>query len=73
MQQPSPNTKKCVDQGNEWKFIPNRAPWLGGFLEQLNNRPITSVSTYIKDLEPLTPIGTKYDSVAFEDLHVKLN
>ena len=27
--------EKLVDQGTEWKFIPNRATWFGGFWERL--------------------------------------
>ncbi len=80
-------------RGIQWKFIPKRAPWYGGFWERLvgltknslkkvlgkanvsleelqtisteteailNDRPLTYVSSELKDEEPLTPSHLLY-------------
>ncbi|XP_065918802.1 uncharacterized protein [Dysidea avara] len=81
-------TEALAHKSVEWKFIPKRAPWFGGFWERLigltkstlkktlgrthatleslqtiiveveallNDRPLTYVSSDIKDLNPITP------------------
>ena len=85
--------EKLAEYGTKWKFIPNRAPWYGGWWERLigltknslktilgranieldklstivteiectlNDRPLTYISTDLKDPEPLTPSHLLY-------------
>ena len=96
-----------ANRGIEWRFIPKRAPWYGGFWERLisvtkntlkkilgralvdkemlqtavieierimNDRPLTYISSDIKDSEPLTPshllYGRRITSFAYPKIEI---
>ena len=86
-------SERLAHKGVEWRFIPKRAPWFGGFWERLigltksalkktlgrtyatleslqtiiveieallNDRPLTHVSSDLRDPEPITPSHLLY-------------